>query len=326
MSIDVRGLRCFLAVVSAGSISRAAEAMHLAQPALSLQIKHIEEALGVALFARSHRGVAPTAAGLRFERHARDILKRLDLACEDVRDLATDLEGRVAIGLPQSMAKILTLPVVRETLRRWPRIQLQIIELSSGYIPDQLLRGHLDIGLTFQTDARASLRFEHLIDEDLVLLLPPQSSEPLSVVQASRPDNLPTVAFSDLGRYPMILPTREHGLRALIERHLSARYVDLPVLAEANTIAQLIELVAAGVGHTVLSYASVCAEVRQGLLSAACIRDPSISRPVYLCRSVTTPFSSAASAVLELMVGTVQSLVAEGRWPARLNEIQTGPG
>ena len=170
MSIDVRGLRCFLAVVSAGSISRAAENMHLAQPALSLQIKHIEQDLGVALFMRSHKGVVLTAAGLRFESHARDILKRLDVACEDVRDLVTDPAGRVAIGLPQSMAKILTVPLVREAIRRWPKVQLQVVELSTGYIPDHLLSGRVDIGLTFQADADSGLLFEHVVDEDLVLL------------------------------------------------------------------------------------------------------------------------------------------------------------
>jgi len=315
MPVDVRGLRCFLAVAAAGSISRAAEVLHLAQPALSLQIKHLEEALGVALFTRSHKGVVPTAAGLRFESHARDILTRLDIACEDVRDVVTDPEGRVAIGLPQSMAKILTVPLVRETIRRWPKLRLQVIELSTGYIPNHLLTGHIDIGLTFQANAGSGLLSEHVVDEDLVLVAAPGR---LGAVRKRGEPLGRTVRFRDLHRYPMILPAGEHGLRALIDGYVRSHEVDLAVLAEVNAIPELIALAAAGVGCTVLSYASVCAELRKGLLSAARISHPAVTRPVYLCRSATTPLSIAASVVLDLVVEIVRAQIADGSWPARV--------
>ncbi|AQV96164.1 LysR family transcriptional regulator [Cupriavidus necator] len=317
MAIDIRDLRCFLAVVSAGSISRAAEHMHLAQPALSLQIKQLEQALRVRLFDRTQRGVLPTAAGLRFVSHARDILTRVDLACEDVRDFVAEPAGRVAIGLPQSMAQILTLALVRETLARWQKVQLQIIELSTGYIPERLLSGDIDIGLTFQADPGAGLLSEHLLDEDLVLVGPPGALCAAPDAGPGSPDTVGQVAFAELADYAMLLPAGLHGLRALIDRHAKSHHVGLRVLAEVNAIPQLIELAAAGVGFTILSYASVRRELRSGLLSAARIVEPSISRPVYLCRSATTPLSMAASAVQALISDTVQALVADGRWPAR---------
>ncbi|WP_011299229.1 LysR family transcriptional regulator [Cupriavidus necator] len=313
--VDVRGLRGFLAVAAAGSISRAAETLHIAQPALSLQIRQLEDTLGVALFTRSHRGVSVTAAGQRFEHHARDILKRVDLACEDVRDLVTDPEGRVAIGLPQSMAKILTVPLVRETIRRWPKVRLQVIELSTGYIPNHLLTGHIDIGLTFQANADPGLQFDHLVDEDLVIV-----AEPGRFAGARRRDVLPAnaIRLRELSDYPMILPAGEHGLRALIDSHLRANEIDLHVLAEVNAIPELIALAAAGVGCTVLSYASVCAELRKGLLSASRIAEPAMSRPVFLCRSATMPLSVAASAVHELLTEIVSEQIGDGSWPARV--------
>ncbi|CAG9170982.1 HTH-type transcriptional regulator CynR [Cupriavidus pinatubonensis] len=267
------------------------------------------------LFTRSHRGVSVTAAGERFEHHARDILKRVDLACEDVRDLVTDPEGRVAIGLPQSMAKILTVPLVRETIRRWPKVRLQVIELSTGYIPNHLLTGHIDIGLTFQANADPGLQFDHLVDEDLVIV-----AEPGRFAGARRRDVLPAnaIRLRELSDYPMILPAGEHGLRALIDSHLRANEIDLHVLAEVNAIPELIALAAAGVGCTVLSYASVCAELRKGLLSASRIAEPAMSRPVFLCRSATMPLSVAASAVHELLTEIVSEQIADGSWPARV--------
>ena len=313
MAIDVRGFRCLVAVASAGSISRAAESLHVAQPALSLHIKNIERDLGVALFDRTPKGVVPTAAGTRFLSHARDILKRIDLACEDVGDFVAEPAGRVAIGLPQSMAKILTLPLVRETTRRWPKIQLQIIELSTGYIPERLMTAHLDIGLVFQSDANDALQFEHLVDEELVLVAAPGL---LTKARNGRLGRLKAIPFADLGRYPMILPASVHSLRSLIDRHLDSHRVVLNMLAEVNAIAQLIELAAAGVCCSILSYASVRDELRSGLLSGARIVEPGISRPVFLCRSATSPLSMAASTVRALVLSTVQSLIADGSWPA----------
>ncbi|ARK95733.1 LysR family transcriptional regulator [Burkholderia pseudomallei] len=315
MPVDVRSLRCFLAVAASGSISRAAEVLCLAQPALSLQIQRLEEALGVALFTRSHKGVVPTAAGMRFEKHAQEILTRLDFACNDVRDLVTDPEGRVALGLPQSMAKILTVPLVRETIRRWPKVRLQIVELSSGYIPSHLLSGHINIGLTFQSSAGSGLLFDHIVDEELVLVAAPGNLSAGCKNDIASTPLAHDVLFRDLHRYPMLLPAVEHGLRGLIDGYLRTHKVELVVLAEVNAIPELIALVSAGVGSTILSYASVHAEVRNGCLSVARISHPTMSRPVYLCRPATLPLSIAASAILDLIREVVGKQIADGNWP-----------
>lgn len=319
MAVDVRGLRCFLAVTSTRSISRAAEIMHLAQPALSLQIKHLEKDLGVALFTRTHKGVVPTIAGLRFETHAREILDRLNLACEDIRDLATEPAGRVVVGLPQSMAKLLTVPLVCEVIRRWPKVQLQVSEMSTGRIPGNVQTGHLDIGLTFQADASAGLLFEPIVQEDLVLVAPP-GRFPAVDPRTGQPAK--AVRFRDLARHPMILPAPEDGLRALIDGYLRTNGVEVQLLAEVNAISQLISLVSSGVGCTILSYASVRAEVIRGMLSAARLTHPNVSRSVYTCRSATAPLPVAASAVFGLLMDTVRTLIADGQWNARVGQGQ----
>jgi DNA-binding transcriptional LysR family regulator len=246
---SICAMQCFLAVAAAGSISRAAETLHIAQPAL----EPADPASGRgawrhAVHAQPQRRGADRG-GQRFEIHARDILKRLDIACEDVRDLMVDPEGSVAIGLPQSMAKILTVPIVREVIRRWPKVRLQVIELSTGYIPGHLLSGHIDIGLTFRAHANSGLQFDQIVDEDLVLVGPPgqfanghTQAQPLAE----------TVRLRDLNRYPMILPAGEHGLRALLDGYLRTQGVDLQILAEVNAIPELIALASAGVGCTVL--------------------------------------------------------------------------
>lgn len=301
-----------MAVASAGSISRAADNLHIAQPALSLQIKNIEDDLGVQLFDRTPKGVTPTAAGARFLVHAIDILKRIDVAYEDVQDAVNEPTGRVALGLPQSIAKILTVPLVAEILRRWPKIQFQMIELSSGYIPGYLVNGHIDIGLTFGADEGSGLRVTHLVDEDLVFVTSPaQIKKALGNAAA----DLKEIELAELQRFAMILPTGVHSLRNRIDEFLTARRLSLNVVAEVNTIPQLIELAASGVGSTILSYASVIGDRAEKRLATLRIVEPRLFRTVYLCRSASAPLSIATALVQDLLTETVKMMVASGTWP-----------
>jgi LysR family nitrogen assimilation transcriptional regulator len=305
-------MRSFVAVASAGSISRAADNLHIAQPALSLQIKNIEDHLGVQLFDRTPKGVTPTAAGARFLVHTIDILKRIDVAYEDVRDAVNEPSGRVALGLPQSMAKILTVPLVAEILRRWPKIHFQMIEMSTGYIPDYLVNGHIDIGLTFGVEEGAGLRCTHLVDEDLVFVTSPTQ---LMGAFGGDASGMREIRLAELQRFAMILPTAVHSLRSRIDEFLAGQRLSLKVIAEVNTIPQLIELAAAGVGSTILSYASVSGDRSAGRLATLRIVEPHLFRPVYLCRSATAPLSIATALVKDLITDTVKTMVASGSWP-----------
>ncbi|MCL1960716.1 MAG: LysR family transcriptional regulator [Desulfovibrionaceae bacterium] len=313
MPIDLRNLRCFLAVCATRSISRAAEHMHIAQPAMSMQIKGLEEALGLQLFERSTHGVQTTAAGLRLEHHARGLLASFESALRDVRQLEAAPVGSVAIGLPQSMTRLLTVPLLDAALKRWPQVLLQIAELSTGYIPEQLLQGRIDIGLAFEEHNSSGLCHEKLAEEKLVLIAPPGA-----FAKASGPKGLTLerVRFGALKNHPLVLPAPEHGLRILLERHALANNYRLVPVAEVNVIQQLIDVVSSGLGYSLLSYASVVREIKQGTLSAAEIVDPPISRPIYLVQRATVQQSIATSCICNLLRDIAQRLISSGTWPA----------
>lgn len=317
MSVDLRGLRSFVAIASAGSISRAAGNIHIAQPALSTQVRQMEEQLGTELLERTYRGVKLTAAGERFLAHAKDILRHVDVALEDVREAISVPTGRVALGLPQSMAKYLGVPLVREVMLRWPKIQLQIIEMNTGYVPDHLLKGDIDLGMTFAAEDGTGISYTHLLDEELVFVSSPAQMAALHQGRKSRGN---TIRVSDLCAFPIILPTTTHSLRRRIDVCLHEAKVRLDVVAEVNAIPQLIELAAAGVGSTVLSYASVFRDPSWRKLTVSKIIDPSITRSVYLCRSGTTPRSIAMSMTQRLIESLVEGMVRTGEWPTSVTQ------
>ncbi|WP_353146257.1 LysR substrate-binding domain-containing protein [Pollutimonas bauzanensis] len=312
MTLDLRSLRSFVAVASAGSISAAAESQHIAQPALSVQVKQLEEHLGTPLFDRHARGVTLTAAGDRFLVHAMGILRRVDVACEDVRSAVDEPSGRVSIALPQSVAKFVTVPLVQNVVRQWPKIRLQMVEMSTGYIPDQLLRGQIDIGVTFGTEDDARLQFSHLMDEELVLATSRHQLLNLRIPPAMLTDG---VALKSIDSLPMVLPTTAHSLRRRIEEYLSKESVSLNVIAEVNAIPELIELAVAGVGSTILSFAAINEPMTSGRLLALQIKSPKMTRSIYLGRSATLPMSIAAIKVQDLLHKTIDDLVACGAWP-----------
>lgn len=314
MPIDLRNLQCFLAVCSTGSISKAAQAMYIAQPAMSMHIKRLEEELGPQLFERTTQGVTPTAAGLRLEKHALALLAQFDKALDDMRNMQATPSGALNVGLPQSMAKLLTVPLVNGTLTQWPEVRLQVAELSTGYIPQLLQQRQIDVGITFQKHGGSGLIYEPLADEALVLIAPPGRFVP----RGGTAHALPRVRFATLARYPLILPAPEHGLRILLDKLSAAHRLQLVPMAEVNAIHQIIDLVASGLGCSLLSYASVFQEIRSGKLSAAEITHPAISRPVYLAHRSTDSPSMAQSCVCNLLKAIAADLIGDGSWPAQL--------
>ena len=340
MSMSIRAMQCFVAVVSTGSISRAATTLHVAQPALSLAIRNLEEDLGVVLLHRSARGVTPTAAGSRLLAHAREILGRIDAARADVRENLAAPRGTVSLAMSMSMAKLVAVPLLRFTLEHWPGIYLKIIESSTGYIPGFVSSGHADLGLTFSDEASVDLRFEHLIDEELVVVSPPVAGaasktkaemEPKSGTKTgtktgaeaemkaqrdAKPrgatlKSLPTIALSAVAGLPLVLPGNPHSLRRLLDQYQQQERTAFRVIAEANAIPQLIELVHAGLAHTILSYDAVRAEAMRGDVRLRRIKAPRMTRPVFLCRSDVMPLSLAAMAVAD----QVSRIIVDGRSP-----------
>lgn len=312
MRLDLRALRSFVAVASAGSISSAAHGLHIAQPALSVQIKQLEEQLGAALFDRHPRGVVLTAVGERLLGHAVEILRRVDVAYDDVRQAVDQPSGRVALALPQSVAKFVTVPLVQAVVRQWPMIRLQMVEMSSGYIPQQLLHGLVDIGMTFGTEDDARMRFMHVLQEELAFVTTAQQLAQYRDGAAGDADHM---ALRDAARFPMVLPTTAQSLRRVIDAYMAKAGVAPRIVVEVNTIHEMLALVAAGIGSTILSFAAVSDLLAARQLLALPLGRPAMSRSIYACRSATLPMSIAATKVHEQLLATIVSLASSRRWP-----------
>lgn len=154
--MDVRQLRFFVAIVEEGTISAAAQRLRIAQPALSKHVHGLEEELGVQLLSRSAQGVRPTEAGQRLHEHAEFILRYLGQTIEEVRGYAKEPHGVVAVGLPTSVAVVLSVPLVAAMRQQLPHVLLRIAEGMSGDILEWLKAGRLDFAMLFDMEQNSS--------------------------------------------------------------------------------------------------------------------------------------------------------------------------
>ncbi|MDB5412579.1 MAG: hypothetical protein JWR10_914 [Rubritepida sp.] len=311
--MDIRTLRYFVAIAEEGSISRAAERLHVAQPALSAQIRNLEGELGSLLLHRIPRGVVLTEAGTKLLGHARQIIRALAIARDDLLGDAATTIGNVTVSFPQSVAMVLTRPLVEEVLRSLPRVSLNVRESNTGYIPELLRTGQIDVGFVFRKADTVGLKARRLLDEDLLVIGPHGAFERGANGIAPKP-----IRFSRLAQLPLVIPGRPHSLRELLNDYARRARIELRTLVEVDAIPQIKELVAAGAGHAVLSSNSVRDDLVAGRISAARIASPAIQRSVFLCGQAEVPQTRAVRAVEEAILRVSARLVAAGSWDARL--------
>ena len=306
--MNVRALTYFAAVVEEGSVSRAALRLRIAQPALSLHILNLERDLDTELLHRTARGVTATESGARLYAHARDIMAKIASAREDVRGHAASAVGEVVLAMTQSVAKTLALPLFQRVLRDFPGIALRLSESNTGHVPTLLRQRQIDLGITFKAQNDPAVHETPLVEEDLYLVGP-------AAARSARAKG--TIALKDAARLPLVLPGRPHSLRELINDYARKNRLALDVVGEVDAVPQLKDFVAGGVGHTILTLASVRTELADGGLSARRIVEPVISRRVILCRSSEVPPTRAALAVEQALVETTRGLIADESWPGR---------
>ncbi|MCV0425608.1 MAG: LysR family transcriptional regulator, partial [Roseibium sp.] len=297
-------LRYFLEIAEQGSLTRASEQLGVAQPALSLHLKNMEEELGTRLLDRSRSGVVPTEAGKLLVRRARAILNDLARTEDDIRNLETDPTGTVRIGIPGTLSSIVSLPLITAARERYPRITLNIAEAMSGFIADWLSEGRVDIALLYNRSREAGIVSELLLEEELVVLWPGDED---------RPEEL---NLADLEGVPLVLPSAPHGLRHLVDRKLLAIGIEPSVAIEIDSFANIKRLVAAGFGASILPFYALKSEIATGDLRGSRIAEPGLWRDAYLLYPTGRPVTYAQEAIRNLLREVIADLLDSGTWVA----------
>ena len=303
--MDLSQLRTLVCVAELGSLSKAADRLCTAQPALSRHIRTLEDELGARLFDRHGRGMVPTEQGRTAIEHAVRVLAELDGLRTSVEREMRGEGGRVMVGLPPSIARLLAAPFVREVRRTRPSSSCLLVSAYCLYLFEQLHGGSLDLAILYDPHSIRSLKSEPLIEETMLLAGAPgtglDSGEPL--------------AFASLRNRPLVLPSASHSLRQIVEHIAHEVGTELTVEVEADSLTVLKGLVRDGVGWTVLPPVAIADEIAAGQLVAVPLVEPTPRRRLELAYSAERPLTRAAETAREALIATAAGLVASGAWP-----------
>ena len=303
--MELRQLRYFVAIVDHGSLSRAALVLHVAQPALTQQLRRLEEELGAQLLHRSAQGVLSTDAGKVFYEHAQAILKQVGDARSAVTQSTDRPSGSVTLGLPHSISGALALPLLLAARARYPEITLQLTEELSGNLAEQLKSGRINLAVLFDDGQLGAFASTALVEEALMFISRTGSAFGPASAQVSLAEALATT---------LILPAQQQGVRPLIESVARVAGLALSAVIEINSIAILKSALLADMGATILPLAPLLGEINSGALQARPIHSPAMARSVTLCASRNIPLTNAATAVSRLVHEVTQELCNSGAW------------
>jgi LysR family transcriptional regulator, nitrogen assimilation regulatory protein len=271
--MELRELRNFMRVARAGSVSRAAQELRLAQPALSRQIKKLEHELGVPLFSRHGRGVRLSAAGSLLLERAEAIAHLVHQTSEEIREDRSPLRGRIALGVPPAAGRILVPAFVERFQKAWPQTTLHVREGVASSLQEWVLEKRIDIALLHNPPHLESLEISPLLTERMMVIGPPAHR----IKDKKHPTSF---RIGDLGRLPLILPNMAHTNRRLVEHAALEHGVRLRIKIEADSVAFAKVLVERGLGYTILTYAAVQDEVKRKKLSIYPIVRPTLTTQV----------------------------------------------
>jgi DNA-binding transcriptional LysR family regulator len=284
MNLTLRDLEAFRGVARLGSFTRAARSLNMSQPALTVRIHHLEDALGVRLLDRTTRSVALTEVGREFLPTVERVLGEIDAVAVNVRDLASGRRGLVTIAALPSIASTLLPPSIAAFKARHPGVTVRVRDGVAERVTSLVKSGQADFGIGSPTRRDPELRVSALMHDPLGVAFRP--GHPL--------ERRKHVRLRDLIGCPLILLDGDHSVRVLIERAFESLGHPVTPAYEASYVPTALGLAKAGLGVAVIAFTADAAATQAAGLCARVIEHPDLVRQISLIESVRRPLSPAA--------------------------------
>jgi LysR family nitrogen assimilation transcriptional regulator len=305
--LDLKQIDTFVRVAELGSFTRAASVLRVAQPALSRQVRALEVELRQTLFERNGRGVVLTEAGKRLLAHGRGILQQVQRARQDLDEQRGAASGLVSIGLPPSLSRTHTAPLVEAFRARFPRARLTVVEGLSTYMLEWLTQGRIDAAVVYNAVPAAAIELEPLLEEAMFLV----TARGRAARLVGRP-----AALADVAAHELVIPSRPHAIRMRLETVLAEAGLKPRIGLEIESVPAILELVQRHPLAAVLPLNAIAGSAQEPGLAARPVRLPSgaaLATSLWLATSAQRP----RGPLLEQTVALVRERLAATLAPAR---------
>lgn len=302
--MDFRQIQYFLALVEDGSMTQAAKRLNVVQPTLSMQIAKLEEELGQRLFERRRQGVVPTTAGRLMYRLFTPILRDVDAARAQLMQRSEMVTGHVSLGLLSSLAESVLPQALSRFNAAYPHVEVTISVGYSTNLIDWVSNGQVDAAIINKPRGKLSLVSEPLAEEDMLLV-------------AGRLNGPVLPASIRLSRLPeldadLVLPTRRHGLRGILDSAAQQEDVALAPKFEVDVLGAIVRLVESSRFVTILPRVLVHRGIVDGSLRACPILAPRIVRQVMRVSHPQRALGAPAHALIDFVADEVRRVLGMG--------------
>jgi LysR family nitrogen assimilation transcriptional regulator len=298
--MDLRQLRYFVGIVQAGSLSRAADQLSVAQSAISHHLASLETELEKQLVTRGPKGIVLTDAGTVLYRHAEAILRHVQFAKQDAMNTLTVPSGNVGVGFPTALTTLLGYDLFVRVQKTYPQIRLHLIDGKSALIRELLDNGRLDLAILFAPQPERGLACEPLLLEELFFT-------------CGSGDNSP-ITLAEMTKHPLVLPGMGSGIMQVLQDALSKRGLTMTTLGDIDTLDTVRRAVMAGVANSILPWSALYEGDREPTIIRRRVSDAHLVRSVALCSSEVSQRNPASEAVASMLKTVIRDLVESGRW------------
>lgn len=293
--MDLRQIRTFCFVARSKSFSKAAKLLNIAQPAVSRQVRALEDEFQIQLLFRTTRGVELTEQGEVLLNLGTELLASAERLREALTEAANRVQGEVNIGILPSVMAFFTTPLLEECRRTFPDVTIHVAEGVDSLLREWLTAGKIDLAIMTDRGVDPAFVQRPLAEEELLLV-----SDPTQVAPSER-----SIALADLPRIPIIIGS---GFKQRIDPILKARGIELRYEMIGDNIKMIRELLRRSECHTILTREVVRREVEDGTLQVRRIRDPALKRPIILATNPRHPVTLSMKAVAQLVQDHARNL------------------
>ncbi|MBN9473008.1 MAG: LysR family transcriptional regulator [Bordetella sp. SCN 67-23] len=296
--MEFRQIQYFICLFEEGTVTKAARRLNIVQPALSMQISKLEQEVGQRLFERSPQGMLPTATARHMYRLFLPIMRDFSQARDEVLCNDGEIAGHVNIGLIASITE----GVLAETMTKFsashPKVSVTVADGYSATLSDWVAGGQLDAAIINKPRRPLALSVDHIVDEELVL-----------ITGTRHAGNLPArltlgqIASQNLS---LVLTTRRHGLRHIIDSFAQHDNVELAPSLEVDSLVTVVKLVEQNQLATILPRIAVHDRLRAGILQAHAIVSPRLIRQVVSVVHPRRPLNPAAAAFMAMLTRQIR--------------------
>lgn len=303
--INIRQMTYLVALAEHGSISAAAGALQMAQPSMSENIARLEKSLGVQLATRGPRGIQMTRAGELLASRSAEILKKVEDAVVETRNLSSTPQGLVTVAMPPGLSLLLSVPLLETVYAEYPDLRLSITEGLSGDVLDWVENERIDLGCVYDAYESSTFCQEPLVTEEVFLVTAPDNWD-----GEIGPDGMALEALNveRLAELPLVM-TSSRGAHALQQKVANSFGVQLNVMATLNSLPQIVEMVSRASAYALLAHGAVHRQVTQKRLALVRIEDSALTRTACLVRKRSRMTSHATGIVEDYCKSLIREMV-----------------